>query len=168
MASKPPREDSRRRRRPARRGWNPLIIGTSAVGLALVVVALTWMVLHFTKSSRRGEPRLIGSWQSDADATIAERRKSRPVTEQQEQAMRKLFGKMKITYTDTTVTSELDGVLDTQPYQVTNKDGESAMIKFWSALSKKDEIARIRFIDNDTYWVDAEQFAFSECFRRIK
>jgi hypothetical protein len=125
------------------------------------------MAVHFSKS-RRGDPRLIGIWQSDADATITELRKARPVTDKQEVAMRKLFGKMKITYTDATITTELNGVVDNQPYQVVSRDGESVVVKSWSALSKKDEQWRLRFIGSDTYWVDVEQFALSECFRRIR
>jgi hypothetical protein len=113
------------KRKARRRGWNPIVVGVSAASV-LVLIALVWMAVHFSKS-RRGDPRLIGTWQSDADATIMEIRKARPVTEKQEEAIRKLFGKMKITYTDATVTIELNGVVDTQPYQVVSKDGESVI-----------------------------------------
>ena len=170
MASKLPRDDpqySRRRRKILRRSWNPLVIGASAAGVAVVVVAFTWMAMHFSKAPR-GESRLIGTWQSDADETVAAQRKSRPVTVGQEQAMRRLFGRMKVTYTETTATTDFDGNLDTQPYQVISKNEDSVVIKCWSAFSKKDEQFRIRFVGSDTYWVDADQFAFSECFRRIK
>jgi hypothetical protein len=155
------------RRKIPRRKWNPVITAASAAGVVLVVVVLAWMAWHFSKSWR-GESRLIGTWQSDADATITELRKSRPVTNKQEQAMRKLFGRMKITYTKTTLTTDFDGSLDTQPYQVVSKDRDSVVIKSWFALSKKDEQFRIRFIGSDVYWVDVEQFALSECFRRIE
>ena len=170
MTSKSRRDDSvrpRRQRKVPRRGWKPIVIGASAAAVLLVVIALIWTAVHFSKS-RRGDPRLIGTWQSDADATIMELQKARPVSDKQEVAMRELFGKMKVTYTDATITTELNGVVDTQPYQVVSRDGDSVVVKSWSALSKKDEQWRLRFIGSDTYWVDVEQFALSECFRRIR
>lgn len=157
----------RRRRKAVRRGWNPLVVGGSVAGIVLVVVAVAWIAVRYGKS-RRGDSRLIGTWQSDANATIAGIKAARTVTDTQEAAMRKLFGRMKLTYTADTITTELDGPPDTQPYQVVSKDGDSVVIKSWFALSKKDEQFRIRFVGNDTYWVDVEQFSISECFRRIQ
>ena len=107
------------------------------------------MVVHFSKA-RRAEPRLIGTWRSDADATIAELRKTQTVTEEREQGLRKLFGKMKITYTDKMFTTELDGVVNSQPYQVISKDATSVVIKTKPDLLNQDGLVRIRFIGNDT------------------
>jgi hypothetical protein len=119
---------------------------------------------------------LLGTWQSDADATIAEIRKTRPVTDKQEQAMRKLFGKMKITYTTTTITSDFDGVVESQSYQVLSKDGDSIVVKYGFGPSNQEEEFRIRFVGDTfrirfvggaTYWVDTPKFNISECFKRI-
>src|SRR5688572_19032933 len=118
MASRPSRDG----RRKASRGPNALIIGLSVAAGFLVVAALIWSLVYFSKP--RGEPRLVGTWKSDAEATIAERRKSHAVTDQQAEAMRKLFGKMKVTFTDKTVTTEFDGVVETQPYQVVKRDAD--------------------------------------------
>ncbi|HEX4591976.1 MAG TPA: hypothetical protein VH120_18725 [Gemmataceae bacterium] len=142
-------------------------MGAVVGGAVLVIAASVWAAVYFVKA-RPGDPRLIGTWQSDADATIAEMRKAKVVTEQQEKALRKLFGRMKITYSPTTFTTELDGVLETRPYQVLSRDRESVVLKEWSSLTNKEEQYRIRFIDRDTYWVDVEQFKLSECFRRLK
>jgi hypothetical protein len=152
-----------KRRRPTRRS-NPIVIGASAIGGLLFIVIGVAAIMQFSK---RGDPRLLGTWQSDADATIAEMKKNRPVTDQQEQALRKLFGKMKLTYSAKTVTSELDGTVDTQPYQIVRKEGDAIVVKSWSALSKKDEEYRINFVGPDTYWVEVPQFSLTECFRRI-
>jgi hypothetical protein len=130
----------------------------------VVVVAGVWMVVHFSKAGR-GDPRLIGAWRSDADATFAELRKSRPVTDEQEQKLRKVFGRLKVTYTDTMITTDFDGVVESQPYQVISKDATSVVIKTKSPLSGQDEPMRIRFIGNDMYWIELERV--SECFRRI-
>lgn len=128
------------------------------------------MAVHFSKS-RRGDPRLIGTWQADADATIAEFRKSPHFTAELEEAWRKIFGKLKVTYTDSTVTMDFDARIDTQPYEVVSKDGDLVVIKGLSALTQQDEQSRIRFIDADTYCVEAPPGAliqFKEVFRRIK
>lgn len=169
MESRQRRDDSpRRTRRPkARRGWNPVVVGVSVAGAVLVVAAIVVAVVYVGKA-RRGDPRLIGTWQSDADATIADLNTTRTVTDQQEQLMRKLFGRLKVTYTDKTLTTDLDGKVETHPYQVVRQEGDSVVVKSWSDLSKKDEEVRIQFVGNDTYWVHVPQANLRECFRRVK
>ncbi|HEY1375987.1 MAG TPA: hypothetical protein VGF55_04300, partial [Gemmataceae bacterium] len=130
----------------------------------VVAVAGVWMVVHFSKAGR-GDPRLIGAWRSDADATFAELRKSRPVTDEQEQKLRTVFGHLKVTYTDTIFTTDFDGAVASQPYQVISKDATSVVIETKSPLSGQDEPVRIRFIGNDMYWVEFE--GAGECFRRV-
>src|SRR5262249_2756151 len=118
--------------------------------------------------SRHTDPRLFGTWKSDADATIADMKTRRTVTDEQEQKLKTmLFGKMKITYTATTLTTDFDGTVESQSYQVVSKDAESVTITAYSPLSKKDETFRIRFVGNDTYWVDVPDHNLSECFRRV-
>jgi hypothetical protein len=138
------------------------------IGGGVLVVAVAVLVAVYLVKFRAGDPRLIGTWKSDADATIAEMRKSRAVTDKQEVALRKLFGKMTITYTAKTLTTDFEGAVDTQPYQILSKDRDSVVLKAWFSASKKDEQFRIRFTDSDTYWVDLEQFNVSECFRRVR
>ena len=170
MGSQPHGDDvprQRRRRTAPRRGRNPAIVGALIGGGVLVLAVAVLLAAYFIKS-RGGDPRLIGTWKSDADATIAEMRKSRAVTDKQEAGLRKLFGKMIITYAAKTLTTELDGKLDTQPYQIVSKDRDSIVLKSWFAISNKDEQFHIRFTDSDTYWVDVEGFQVSECFRRVK
>jgi hypothetical protein len=156
-----------RRRIPPRRGRNPVVVGAVVGGIVIALAASVWAAVYVIKS-RSGDSRLIGTWKSDADATIAELRKSRTVTDKQEAAMRKLFGKMTITYAAKTYTTEFDGKLDTQPYQIVSKDRDSVVLKSWSPIENKEVQFRIRFTDSGTYWVDVESFAISECFRRVK
>src|SRR5262249_8038814 len=129
-----------------------------------------WLGFHLKKSSR-GEPRLIGTWQSDADATIADQRRIRPVTDSQEAALRKLFGRMKITYTETTFTTDFDGKLETKPYQVVRKSSDSVVIKAHSALSNQEEEITIRFMDPNTYRVEIRsellRSPLNEYFKRV-
>jgi hypothetical protein len=156
----------RGRRKPQRRGGKAIVVWASVAG-AVVIAAVAVIVAVQVVKERRTDPRLYGTWKSDTDATIAEMRKTRPVTDDQEQKLRMLFGKMKVTYTATTVTSDLDGTVETQPYQVVSKDATSVQIKSPSPLLKKDEVFRIRFVGPDTHWIDEPHFQVSECFRRI-
>lgn len=75
------------------------------------------------------DERLIGTWQSDADRTIAGIREQRPVDDKQEAGMRKLYGKMRVTYTPSTYTTELDGTTETCKYEVLGKDKHSVSIR---------------------------------------
>ena len=161
----------RRRRRPlARRGWNLAVIAVVAASMVLALGLVIWGGVYLLKP--KSDSRLLGTWKSDADATIAHRKTTRPVTEQNEAAMRKLFGKMLVTYTAKHYTWELDGTTETLPYQVVNKDAESVTIKVNVKIMSNGEpvTLRIRFPDADTYWVDTvtELMNFSECFRRVK
>src|SRR5262245_6122208 len=103
----------RGRRKPQRRGSKAVVVWASVAGDVVIAVVAVVVAVQVVKA-RRTDPRLYGTWKSDADATIAEMRKTRPVTDDQEQKLRMLFGKMKVTYTATTVTSDLDGTVETQ------------------------------------------------------
>lgn len=163
----PDRRPRPRRRRPAHRR-NPALVWGSVAAAVVVALGVTLVAVHFVKS-RRGDPRLIGAWKSDADATIAALRKKRPVTEKQEQFMRTLFGKMTITYTATNHTWELDGTVETQPYTVVSRDGDCIGLKTRSALKKdQDEVYRICFVGDDEYWVEVTWSDVVECFRRVR
>lgn len=151
----------RRRPQPSRA---PLIVGLVAA-VAILVAGAVGVAAYLRKPP---DARLIGTWLSDADATIAAHKKAQTVTDAQEQALRKLFGKMKVTYTAKTITTDLDGVGDTQPYRVVSKDAESVVVTSYNALTKKDEQFRIRFEGADTYWIDVEGFNLSERFRRVR
>jgi hypothetical protein len=158
----------RMRRCPVRRrGWNPAVVVPVTIAVVVALGLTIWGGVHLLRS--KNDPRLIGTWQSDADATIAHRKTTHAVTEKNEAAMRKLFGKLKITYTARDLTTDLNGVVETLPYQVVSKDAESVTIREYSPLEKKDVVVRIRFVDADTYWIDVsnELFSLSECFRRV-
>src|SRR5262249_35101989 len=140
-------------------------------GFLVLVAGLVWLGFHFAKGSR-GDPRLIGTWQSNADATIAEQRKVRPITESQEVALRKLFGKVKITYTDKTLTTEFDGVSTTMSYEVVKKNSDSVVIKSRSDVTNQDQELTITFVGPDTYVLEIKselvQYPLKEYFKRIR
>ncbi len=143
----------------------------AAIVLCVVLgVAVTW-------KTRQIDRRLIGTWQSDADRTVLlflgpppyDKEKS-----EREVKLRKLFGKMQITYTDTTYTSDFDGVVETTPYEVLGRDKVSVVIRNVSTKPSPLDILElssftiIRFEGADYYQVHSELGGCDEIFKRIK
>jgi hypothetical protein len=149
----------------SRRQWNPIAIASIIAACLLAIGLAAWGGIYLSRPKH--DARLIGTWISDAEATIADQMKIRTVTEKNEAAMRKLFGKMKVTFTANTVTTDMDGEFDTQPYHVISQAADSVTIKEYVAGKKGYFVVRMRFEDADTYLVDAKLVNLAECFRRV-
>jgi hypothetical protein len=126
---------------------------------------------HAADPPRLKDERLLGTWQSDADRTIAEIRERKPVTAEQEAALRKLFGKMRITWSEAKYTTELDGTTKSFPYEVLGRDKVSVAIR--SPVTplpplKLSEFSIIHFEDANTYWLHTQIGDIKEYFKRVK
>ena len=123
------------------------------------------------RARRQADDRLWGTWQSDADRTIAGIRERRPVDEKQEAALRRLFGKLKITYTATTFTTELNGVTELNPYEMLGRDQHSVVIRELGpkpqGLEDLSEFTVIYFEGPDVYWLHTQLGGVREYFKRI-
>jgi hypothetical protein len=122
-------------------------------------------------ADRKTDERLIGTWQSDADRTIAALRERRPVDAKQEAALRKLFGKLRVTYTSTAFTTELDGVTESGRYEVLGRDKRSVVIREVESkpsLLEVSEFTVIYFDSPDSYWLYTKIGDVQEYFIRIK
>jgi hypothetical protein len=157
------------------RPWRRVVVGLFVLVAAGLVVAVYFIRPAEPQASAEAppgesltEPRLIGSWQSDADSTIAELRRTQPIGIQQEQDLRKHSFKTKVTYTDKMIATEVDRVVEMLPYQVVSKEGDEVVIKAWISATNQDEEVRIRFVGSDRYWLEAKQFGLTECFRRVR
>jgi hypothetical protein len=169
--------------------WRRIVVGLCVlVGVGLVIAGAGWggvyLFVHMQSAEARQdgpgpaladgkpltEPRLIGAWQSDADANIAEMRRTRVVTSEEEQQVRRHGFKSKVTYTDKMMVTDVDGVVEPQPYQVVSQDGDVVIIKTWLDIRRQEEEVRIRFVGPDTYWFEfnADPIHVSECFRRVR
>src|SRR5437870_1342151 len=100
-----------------------LVVAGASLAALVAVLALA------PRTARLTDDRLIGTWQSDADRTIAGIRERRPVDDKQQAGLRKLFGKMRVTYSATTYTIELDGTSESHRYEVLGKDKHSVVIR---------------------------------------
>jgi len=120
--------------------------------------------------SRRGDARLIGTWQSDADKTIAQMKTTRTITEGPEAVLRKYYGHIKKTFTPTTYTMDANGAagrneVETVPYTIVHRDGDSITIKY--RKNNKDLETKILFDGSDGFWQAGDDTDKGEYYKRI-
>jgi hypothetical protein len=136
--------------------------------------ALVIVLVRPIRIGRISDDRLYGTWQSDADRTVAGIRDRKPVDETHEAALRKLFGKLLVTYTPTTFTTELDGATQEYKYEVLGKDKHSVVIREiepkptpLDALNLS-EFTVIQFDGPDSYWLYTSIGGIREHFKRLR
>ena len=125
---------------------------------------------------KKSDHRLLGTWQSDAERTIAGIKEIRPVDEKQEAALRQLFGKMRLTYTATTYRTELNGSKSVYQYEVLGKDKHSVVVRDVNSPPspleefglESSEFTVIQFDGPDAYWVITKIGDMREYFKRVE
>jgi hypothetical protein len=137
------------------RRWKRIaVVAIAAAGILLAALVATAITLW--RPARQTDVRLIGSWQSDADRTIAGMRERRPADEKQEAALRRLFGKLRVTYAATAYTAELEGVTEATRYEVLGRDKMSVVIREFETNPLPIEVTQfsvIHFDGADSYWL---------------
>ncbi|MCE9548508.1 MAG: hypothetical protein K8T25_23785 [Planctomycetia bacterium] len=141
--------------------------------VSLLVLILLVELFFTTRASNRVDERLIGTWQSDADRTIAEMRERRPVDAKQEAGLRTILGKFRITYAGNTLTTEFDGRRNTSRYEVVGRDKVSTVIHELDTAKpvipiEMSEYAILEFDGPNAYWVHSKMGGGRECFKRVK
>jgi hypothetical protein len=159
--------------------WLAAITATSSV---LLAVALVIVLAYPRRAAGEKDERLMGTWQSDAERTIAEFQRPRPLEPFQEKrlaALRKLFGKLRITYMDRTFTTELNGQIEIRKYRVLGRDKQSVVIRELDPQPSLDkllgpniftwesEFTVIQFDGPDAYWVHERVGDIREYFKRV-
>ncbi len=147
--------------------WKILTLVFAATSVALLLL----LFKQFLEHKRPYEPRLIGNWISDKERT----REHFPehMTEPQKEKLSSLFGKLRVTYTPTEYTTELDGQIETFPYTVLGLDKHSVVIRDNSApnpdldILEMSTFSKIHFDGTDSYWVITEIGGLTEYFRRL-
>lgn len=155
------------------RNWKRVAIAsllTSGVLLVtlMAVAAYSGLATQFT------DERLIGIWQSDVDRTIAYYREMYPVDDVQEGKLRTLFGKMRVTYTPTKFTTELNGSTESYRYEVLGLDKQSVVIREVDHKPSSLDILEssafivIHFEGPDVYWLISPTGGNREYFKRAQ
>lgn len=142
--------------------------------LAFAATSILLLLLHFKQfleHKRLCDPRLIGNWISDKERT--REHFSEHMSEPQKEKLSSLFGKLRVTYTPTAYTTELDGQTETFPYAVLGVDKHSVVIRDDSApnpdldILEMSTFSKIHFDGPDSYWVITEIGGITEYFRRV-
>jgi hypothetical protein len=147
--------------------WIALVAMTST---GLLLAALVLVVVFLGRPAAQADERLIGTWQSDADRTVDSWRERRPMDKKAEADLRKLFGKVRLTFTNTTFTSELDGVTNSARYEVLARDKVSVVIRELDShplLRDMSEFVVLHFDGPDSFWLYPAG-GIPECFKRVK
>jgi hypothetical protein len=187
LFGKPQRRHERHRHRHRRlqrqAAWKRTLAGVSIIAAALVVGGLAiGAAYYFTRlpapastadtddeiKATTGDPRLVGRWLTDLDATIEQLKEKTPLTDQQELQVRRQRQISVLTFTDTTLTIQIKGKPDTQFYNVASAAGDRLVLTTWFAASKSEEEIRIRFVGPDVCWFEVPKFKLVECYRKIK
>jgi len=143
--------------------WKILTFAFAIATLGL----LTLLLRGGTAQKVLREPRLIGTWVSDKDRTLEY------LADTQKEALGELFGKLKVTYTDKTYTTELDDEREIVPYTVIGQDLHSVVIRDDSEPNPDKDIfelstfTKIQFDGPDSYWIITAIGGLTEYFRRV-
>lgn len=130
------------------------------------------------------EPRLLGTWLSDADRTVDYQRQQGNLTAERETAMRKVYGYVRWTFDATRCRSELpadNGLglradVDDYAYEVLGRDAVSVVIRSIDSKALKSlqkiptlkvsEFTLIHFDGEDAFWVLPDIGSQREFFKR--
>jgi hypothetical protein len=133
----------------------------------------TTALVVFLLRAQAPDDRLIGTWQSDAGRTIAHLREHKSVDDKQEAGLRKIFGKLRLTYTASVVKSEMNGTAETEKYEVLGKDKRSVVIRVPRKTELPEalegsEFTLIHFDGPDSYWIYIPLVNMREYFKRVR
>ena len=112
------------------------------------------------------DSRLAGTWVSDLQATVSHNRSIAPQMDWQKYSQ--LFGRMRVTYDDESVTTELDGVVERGPLRVTRRDADTVTLKIHDCIDKADRLLVVHFVDANMYWIHIRDTDHREYFRRVR
>ena len=134
------------------RRWLLIALGLFITGL---LTGILGTLIYTGKKAQLTDERLMGTWVSDADRTIAGIREKRPLEPKHEELLRKLFGRMQVTYTPTTGESLLDVVTETFPIEILDKDDYSVVFRTpnsrQAAALRESEFTLIKFDGPDSF-----------------
>jgi hypothetical protein len=156
-----------------------MIFGAAALLILVAIGAAgVWAAIYFgrppvTEQAKEEppeppEPRLIGTWLVDSDATISEIRTTRRISDEEELAMRRQY-RTVVKFLPTMMTIRFSGQAEPQPYEMVSKDDSNSIvvIKTFFRATNKDEEVKIRFVGNDTFFLEIPQLSLKQWFRRI-
>ncbi|PYU59682.1 MAG: hypothetical protein DMG55_13120 [Acidobacteria bacterium] len=111
------------------------------------------------------DPRLIGSWRSDAHKTSLEIAARRDITAAKKNKLLRFFGKLELRYTPTRCYSSLNGQTSVNRYRVVAKDSWSVAVLVSNPIVG-EQIVHIHF-EGNYYWIVLGSGRMREFFKRL-
>jgi hypothetical protein len=113
------------------------------------------------------DPRLIGTWRSDAQKTIRELATRADMRLAKNKKLATLFGKLELRFTPSHYYFRYEDVKSVCPYKVAAKDEYSVAIVSTSPIAGR-QITHINFEGSSYYWVPLGSSGLREFFKRVK
>lgn len=126
------------------------------------------LILSVVACARGVDDRLIGTWQSDAEATLADMHKHPEVTEKSRKLFENdFFGHLIVTYTATDYLTDFKNIHTKTTYKVLDSTPGYVDTEHYEELYGKDVKERV-YIDGPMIYVITSKYEFREYFKRIK
>jgi hypothetical protein len=110
------------------------------------------------------DPRLLGTWCSDAELTLAEWQFSPGASAMARESLTRSFGKLRMRYTAARVFTEFGTDRTACPYRVVATDESSVAIV--RRTEGRNEIQHVHFAEPGVHWVSVGRNR--EFFRRVE
>ena len=138
------------------------------ITIIFIILITGCSYLQDTTEQNIYDTRLIGIWKSDKDKTIQWLRENRNLSEEKIVRISKIFGKLKLTNSETTTKSEYDGTIEEEPNDIIAIEGDTIAVGIVDALTSCPTIRLIRIEDENTYSIYQDMFDIREFFTRIE
>ncbi len=138
------------------------------ITIIFIILITGCSYLQDTTEQNIYDTRLIGIWKSDKDKTIQWLRENRNLSEEKIVRISKIFGKLKLTISETTTKSEYDGTIEEEPNDIIAIEGDTIAVGIVDALTSCPTIRLIRIEDENTYSIYQDMFDIREFFTRIE
>lgn len=156
--------------------WKTIALGSLTI-CAVLLALLFSTVVNAGRLSLLGDPRLFGTWQSDADRTMAAIPYLDAQPQKIAQQLTSMFGKLRVTWSAGQCVSQIDESEEIGRYRILAADEHSVVVEHLKTAkpSPIEELGLplsrftvIHFEDPETYWVDTELGGIREYFRRVE
>ena len=115
--------------------------------------------------SRVHDNRLVGTWVSDSQGTVSYNRSLPDHLDWKKYSQ--LFGRLRVTYDDRSVITDLDGVVERQSLRIVRRDADTVTLRAYDPIDHKNKPLVVHFVDSDTYWIHIRDSDYREYFRRV-
>lgn len=152
------------------------LLAFASISIAVILlIALCVIGYYYWSNTTRVDDRLIGTWQSDGERTIATMKEQRKLNDKQVESLNTLFGKLQITYTNNReIRTSMNDSKDSGRFEIVGMDKNSVVIREYGTKRPDveyfnlSEYQVIYFDGPDAYWVYTQIGGVKEYFKRVK